>query len=143
MFNKLLISLFSILYLTSACNSNPKFTMVDKEYLDGKWKLIKIGVINHNKTFFTVDSSNYNFKKLNINIDKMNFHLTSYPFENFEPSYPIEITNDSIFFLSGTTVNDEIIMLRKKTILYKISEDYKLLELRDFNEKEIMIFSRN
>ena len=143
MFKNFIFFLFTILNLTVACNSNPNFTVSDKEYLNGKWELIKIGVLNQNNTFFTVDSSNYNFKKLFININKMNFHLTSYPFENFEPSYPIGITNDSIFILSGTTVNNEIVMLRKKTILYKISEDYKLLELRDFDDKSIMIFSRN
>ena len=104
--------------------------------------MVEIGVLNQKNTFYAVDSSNYNFKKLFIDIDKKNFHLTSYPFVDFEPSFPISIKSDTIFLLSGTTLENELVMLKKNTIIYNFSKDYKLLELRNLDEKNIMIFSR-
>jgi hypothetical protein len=131
-----------ILLISFACNSNPKFFKKEKKYLNGKWRLVEIGVLNQKNTFYAVDSSNYNFKKLFIDIDKKNFHLTSYPFVDFEPSFPISIKSDTIFLLSGTTLENELVMLKKNTIIYNFSKDYKLLELRNLDEKNIMIFSR-
>ncbi|MBH45460.1 MAG: hypothetical protein CMC93_02450 [Flavobacteriaceae bacterium] len=131
-----------VLLVSLACSSNPKFFKKDKKYLNGKWRLVEIGALNQENTFFVVDSSDYNFKKLIIDIDKKNFYLTTYPFHDFEPSFPILIEGDTIFLLSGTTVGNELVMLKKNTITYKFSEDYKLLELINFDEKDIMIFSR-
>ena len=131
-----------ILIFSFACDSNPKFFKKDKKYLSGNWRLIEIGVLNQKGTFFKVDSSDYNFKKLFIDIDKKKFHLTSYPFLDFEPSFPISIENDTIFLLSGTTLKNELVMLKKNTIIYNFSENYKLLELKNLDEKNIMIFSR-
>ena len=40
----------------------------DKKYLNGKWRLVEVGALNQENTFFAVDSSDYNFKKLLIDI---------------------------------------------------------------------------
>ena len=133
-----------IFFTFFACNSisEPKFSISEMYNLKGNWKLTEIGKLDRNKTFFYVDSSNYNFKKLHIDIDKMNFHLTSFPFENFEPSFPISIINDTIFLLSGTTIENKIVMLKKSTIIYKFSEDHKFLHLQNLDDDSVMIFSR-
>ena len=73
----------------------------------------------------------------------MNFHLTSYPFKNFDPSFPISISKDTIFILSGTTIDNRIVMLKKNSFIYKFSVDHKLLQLINEEDKIIMIFSRN
>lgn len=145
MIRKVNIFLASIFYICFACNNNssPKFIVSDMNNLRGNWILTEIGVSDKKNSFFSVDSSNYNFKKLSINIDKMNFHLTSYPFKNFEPSFPISISNDTIFILSGTTIDNKLVMLKKNTLLYKLSEDHKFLQLQNRDDKIIMIFSRN
>lgn len=132
-----------ILLAILACSSKPKFFKKDKKYLNGKWRLVEIGALNQENTFFAVDSSDYNFKKLLIDIDKKKFHLTTYPFLDFEPGFPISIEGDTIFLLSGTTVGNKLVMLKKNTITYKFSEDYKLLELIYFDKENKMIFSRD
>ena len=111
--------------------------------LKGNWMLTEIGAFDKKNNLFSVDSTNYNFKKLSINIDKMSFHLTSYPFKNFEPSFPISISNDTIFILSGTTIDNRLVMLKKNSFVYKFSDDHKLLQLLNHEDKIIMIFSRN
>ena len=135
----------SILYVCFACNSqsNLKFAPSNMNNLEGNWILTEIGSFDNKNNFFSVDSTNYNFKKLSIDIDKMNFHLTSYPFSNFEPSFPISIVKDTIFLLSGTTIDNKLFMLKKNTIIYKFSSDHKFLQLQNLNDKSIMIFSRN
>ena len=134
-----------ILCVCFACNSrsNLKFISSDMNNLKGNWILTEIGGFENKNNFFSVDSTSYNFKKLSINVDKMNFHLTSYPFSNFEPSFPISIVNDTIFLLSGTTIDNKLVMLKKNTIVYKFSGDLKFLQLQNLNDKSIMIFSRN
>ena len=68
--------------------------------------------------------------------------MTTYPFLDFEPGFPISIEGDTIFLLSGTTVGNKLVMLKKNIITYKFSEDYKLLELIYFDKENKMIFSR-
>jgi hypothetical protein len=145
MITKANILIILIFYFFFACNnkSDPKFFISDMSNLKGNWMLTEIGLIDKKNTLFSVDSTNYNFKKLSIDIDKMNFHLTSYPFKNFEPSFPISISNDTIFILSGTTIDNELVMLKKNSFVYKFSDDHKLLQLLNLEDKIIMIFSRN
>ena len=145
MIKKVNILIIQVFYVLSACNtiSSPKFIISDMSNLKGNWMLKEIGASDKKNTLFSVDSTNYNFKKLSIDIDKMNFHLTSYPFKNFEPSFPISISNDTIFILSGTTINKKLVMLKKNSFVYKFSYDHKLLQLINQEDKIIMIFSRN
>ena len=146
MITKANILIIPIFYIFFACDdkSVPKFFLSDMSNLKGNWMLTEIGAFDKkNNNLFSVDSTNYNFKKLSIDIDKMNFHLTSYPFKNFEPSFPISISKDTIFILSGTTIDNRIVMLKKNSFIYKFSVDHKLLQLINEEDKIIMIFSRN
>ena len=141
---KNLIIFINIFLLNLACNSksNPKFYYSDIGNLHGNWKLNEIGLSEKKNTFFPIDTINYNFKKLSIDLDKMIFHLTSYPFKNFEPSFPISVISDTIFLLSGTTIENKLVMLKKNTILYKFSEDHKFLHLQNLDDNTTMIFSK-
>ena len=145
MIRKVIILSVPIFLIFFTCNnkSSKNFFISDKSNLNGNWILNELGSLDKKNTFFSVDSTNYNFKKLSIDIDKMNFHLTSYPFKNFEPSFPISISKDTIFILSGTTIDNKLVMLKKNTLLFKLSEDNELLQLQNQDDKIIMIFSRN
>lgn len=145
MIRKVIILSVPIFLIFFNCNnkSSKNFFISDMSNLNGNWILNELGSFDKKNTFFLVDSTNYNFKKLSIDIDKMNFHLTSYPFKNFEPSFPISISKDTIFILSGTTIDNKLVMLKKNTFLYKLSEDNELLQLQNLDDKIIMIFSRN
>ena len=142
--NKFYILFVYIIYVFFSCNSEskPEFFISDMNNLQGNWTLKEVGVNNKKNSVFKVDSTNSNFKKLSIDIDKMNFHLTTYPFENFEPAFPISIDHDTIFLLSGTTIDNKLVMLKKNTILFKFSSDHGFLKLFNLEEKSFMIFSK-
>jgi len=73
----------------------------------------------------------------------MIFHLRSYPFNNpREYSSKIRIVQDSIRIMSGTTVNNEIKLLIKEIIIFKLSSDFNYLRLMNANNKSVMIFSK-
>lgn len=140
---------FSVLIVNISCNSiqKPNFNndFNDLDYLNGEWKLKKIGVFDRNKKidFYIVDSTNYNYQILNIDTDKMLYNIKNYPFIKFEPSYPVSISGDTIYIKSGTTINNELVMLIKNKIIFKISDDLMSLKLTEFNGRNIKIFSKN
>ena len=144
----MLKSIFSILVLSlivfNSCDSSSNLNFVNKneDYLGGDWELSKIGILDKNqkKTFFSVDSTNFNFKILNIDTKKMLFHLKSYPFSQFEPKYRILINNDTIKLKSGAIMNGQILF--KNIFVFGMTNDNKYLELKDLKEKNIMIFSK-
>ena len=132
-----------------ACNFEKNINFEDGNFeinnLNGKWSLIQRGILsNQELNLFNVDSTNFNYKKLNIDTEKMIFHLTSFPFNNSR-EYPsrIIISNDTIKITSGTTINNEIKILIKKYIIFKISNNLNYLKLFDTKDNSVMIFSRN
>ena len=78
-----------------ACNFEKNINFEDGNFeinnLNGKWSLIQRGILsNQELNLFNVDSTNFNYKKLNIDTEKMIFHLTSFPFNNSR-EYPSRI----------------------------------------------------
>ncbi|MAV80223.1 MAG: hypothetical protein CBD31_05345 [Flavobacteriaceae bacterium TMED171] len=146
--NNLQFVLFISVFLWG-CEYDKKINFEDGNFeinnLNGKWELIQMGVLsNLELNLFNVDSTNFNYKKLNIDTEKMIYHLTSYPFKNSR-EYPskIFISNDTIKITSGTTINNEIKILIKKYIIFKISNNLNYLKLFDTKDNTVMIFSKN
>ena len=133
-----------ILIVFNSCDSssNRNFINKNENYLGGDWELKKIEILDNNqkKIFFSIDSTNFNFKILNIDTKKMLFHLKSYPFSQFEPKYRILINNDTIKLKSGAIMNGQILF--KNIYIFGMTKDNMYLRLKDLKEKKAMIFSK-
>tara|TARA_B100001175_G_scaffold317514_1_gene334730 strand:+ start:634 stop:1071 length:438 start_codon:yes stop_codon:yes gene_type:complete len=133
-----------ILIVFNSCDSSSNMNFINKNenYLGGDWELKKIEILDNNqkKIFFSIDSTNFNFKILNIDTKKMLFHLKSYPFSQFEPKYRILINNDTIKLKSGAIMNGQILF--KNIYIFGMTKDNKYLKLKDLKEKKAMIFSK-
>ena len=66
-----------ILIVFNSCDSSSNMNFINKNenYLGGDWELKKIEILDNNqkKIFFSIDSTNFNFKILNIDTKKMLF----------------------------------------------------------------------
>ena len=136
------------LFFVTSCEQDKKILFNNNNYevtnLDGNWELVKTGIIEDKMdNLFEVNKNNFNYKKLSIDTEKMIFHLRSYPFNNpREYGSKIRIAQDSIRIMSGTTVNNEIKLLTKEIIIFKLSSDFNYLRLMNANNKSVMIFSK-